>query len=109
MPKGSKLWNLGRSKVVYNFLADPEAYGTVKLSRRSKATNARTRLVNAASNSIASCLQIVGNLWLTCSPMTVRRVLHDSGVIVMGQITKYLDLTERHKITRFSFAEEKLT
>ena len=84
MPKGSKLTNfekgqisalysqnfslrriateIGRSdKVVRNYLDDPDGYGTCKSSGRPAMLSPRDkrRIVNAASNSTVSSVQIV--------------------------------------------------
>lgn len=103
---------VGRSdKVVRNFLADPNAYGTTKSSGRPKVLDARStrRIIKAASNSLDSSATIVNDLSLACSPLTVRRVLHSSGNIVRSKMKKCPKITSAHKDARLKFANDHLS
>lgn len=103
---------VGRSdRVVRDFLADPNAYGTGKSSGRPKMLDERTkrRVIAAGSNTTNSSATIVFDLNLSCSPLTVRRLLHRSGRIVRSQMKKRPKITAAHKATRLKFATDKLS
>lgn len=93
-------------KVVNNFLANPQQYGTAthtgrpsKLSKRDKR-----RILRRASNSTSSSSVIQRELQLPVTPRTVRNVLKASPHIVRARMRKAPALTEIHKIRRKEFA-----
>ena len=96
---------LGRThEVVRRFLKNPAEYG----KKKSTGRTAR-RIVNCASNSTNSCMQIKRTLDLNVSKSTVWRVLNNDINIIRSKMNVAPRLSEHHKSTRLEFGRKNMS
>ena len=103
---------LGRThEVVRRFLKNPAEYGKKKSTGRKKLVSERTarRIVNCASNSTNSCMQIKRTLDLNVSKSTVWRVLNNDINIIRSKMNVAPRLLEHHKSTRLEFGRKNMS
>lgn len=96
--------------VINSFFKNPDEYGTKKSPGRPQKLSGREkrRVVTAASNSMLSCAEIRNLLELNVSRETVRRTIHNSGVIKRSKMLTAPALTDIHKMRRLEFARQNL-
>lgn len=103
---------VGRSKtVIWNFLNDPEGYGTKKSSGRPKKISpALSRRIQLAvrQDTGRSSTQIKALTGADCSPITIRRHLRLKGFKNKKRLQRPR-LLERHRTARLDFAREHQT
>ena len=102
---------IGRSdKVVRNFCADPEKYDQNRGGDRPKRLSDRSRrqILNNASNSTKSCMEIRADLNLEVSKSTILRVLQASPNHIHSKLKPAPRLKVSHKLARLEFARSNI-
>ena len=96
--------------VIHSFLKNPEEYGTAKRIDRPTKLSPRDirRIINVASNSTKSTLEIRNECELSVHRETVRRVLAKISVIVHTRLMKAPALKPIHKLKRLDFARKNM-
>ena len=97
--------------VVLNYLSNPGAYGSIKrCGRRQKLSERdKRRVINAASNSCASCSKSQRECNLGVSRTTVWGAIHDSPCIHREKMKSAPYLRDHHKVARLEFARKNMS
>lgn len=96
--------------VIRSFLKNPSFYGQCKKGgpKQKLTSRDKRRIINAASNSTKSAVQIIRELGINVSRWTVNRVLKASSNIVRQKLKNAPRLLPRHKKARLEFARTNM-
>jgi transposase len=96
--------------VICRFIKNPFEYGIKKSSGRPQKLSKREKryIVNTASNSSKSGVQIKNELDLNVSKWTIGRVLKNTPFIVRAKFKRTPALQPHHKLSRIEFARKHM-